>query len=362
MAVVLFHYGTVGDWLMDAHTAVKIFFIISGFYMAMILDQKYGRAPGGVRAFAINRFLRLYPLYAVVLGLTIGWYLACLLLIGDRTPVPPIIALGDNLAWWQSAGVWISNLSLIGLDFVSCWDSVSGEGLVFLLPKATAADSASVSLLGTVWVVQAWSISMEILFYLSAPFLFRRKTLILFGLIVVSLGCDLWLSMGLSRVTYFFAPAQWYLFLAGMVAYRAFRNFDVSDRVARSRGAAIAMSGFLFLAIWSLPLLMADPPQKIMLLFAVLLIPVLFALSKRSKWDRTVGNLSYPIYLSHMIVGQVLGVVLSRVGLSPEVVCVLMPLGCIVTAIALHQAIERPVERIRTAISDRLAKSSKNLS
>jgi peptidoglycan/LPS O-acetylase OafA/YrhL len=354
MVVVLFHYQTLGSGMMDAHTAVKMFFIISGFYMAMILDQKYGRALGGLRAFAINRFLRLYPLYAVVLILTIGWYLTCLVLIGDRTPVPPIIALGDNLAWWQSAGIWISNLSLIGLDFVSCWDWVPEEGLVFLQPKTAARNDAAVSLQGTVWVVQAWSISMEILFYLSAPFLARCKSATQVGVIVVSLGCDLWLSLGLGRVTYFFAPAQWYLFVAGMLAYRGYKRFDVNAWVARARSKAIAITVILFAIIWSLPLLMDSQPQKIMLFASVLLIPVLFALSKTSKWDRAVGNLSYPIYLSHLIVGQVLGVVLARTGLSEGAILVIMPLGCVAAAVVLHQAVERPIEGIRSAISARL--------
>lgn len=360
MVVVLFHYQTIGRGLMDAHTAVKIFFIISGFYMAMILDQKYGRASGGMRAFAINRFLRLYPLYGVVLILTIGWYLTCLVLIGDRTPVPTIIALRDDLAWWQSTGIWISNVSLVGLDFVSCWDWVPGEGLVFLQPKTTVANDAAVSLVSTVWVVQAWSISMEILFYLSAPFLARWKSATLIGVILVSLGCDLWLSLGLGRVTYFFAPAQWYLFVAGMVAYRTYQSLDVSKWVAKSKSSAIAMAGILFVAIWSLPLLMDTPPQNITLIASVLLIPVLFALSKQSKWDRAVGNLSYPIYLSHLIVGQVLGVVLGRTGLSHGVILVLMPLGCVAAAIVLHQLVERRIERVRSAISARLNGSAKS--
>ena len=67
VGVVLFHYWTAGDGLMDAHATVKIFIIMSGFYMAMILDQKYVRASGGMCAFAFRRFLRLYPRYAVVL-------------------------------------------------------------------------------------------------------------------------------------------------------------------------------------------------------------------------------------------------------------------------------------------------------
>jgi peptidoglycan/LPS O-acetylase OafA/YrhL len=98
-----------------------------------------------------------------------------------------------------------------------------------------------------------------------------------------------------------------------------------------------------------------------MLFASVLLVPILFALSKKSKWDRVVGNLSYPIYLSHLIVGQVLGVALGRAELSPGVILVLMPLGCIIAAVALHQVVERPVEKVRSAISARLKVPAKSL-
>jgi peptidoglycan/LPS O-acetylase OafA/YrhL len=46
-----------------AMMAVNLFFIISGFYMALILRTKY---VGDVRAFYVARALRLYPLYWVV--------------------------------------------------------------------------------------------------------------------------------------------------------------------------------------------------------------------------------------------------------------------------------------------------------
>jgi peptidoglycan/LPS O-acetylase OafA/YrhL len=160
LVVVLFHTGMVSRYLMDSHTAVNAFFIISGFYMALILDQKYGSSPAGLKAFAINRFLRLYPLYAAVFILTIGWYLTRLVMIGDRNPVPGIIALQGTLAWWQGFGIWVSNLSLIGLDFICTWDWSPAAGLLFLPPGAAVSAGDSLNLASTGWVIQAWSISM----------------------------------------------------------------------------------------------------------------------------------------------------------------------------------------------------------
>src|SRR5215813_7005704 len=52
--------------------AVCIFFIISGFYMSLVLDRNYLREPGGVARFYFSRALRIFPVYWVVLALTVA--------------------------------------------------------------------------------------------------------------------------------------------------------------------------------------------------------------------------------------------------------------------------------------------------
>jgi peptidoglycan/LPS O-acetylase OafA/YrhL len=345
---------------MDSHTAVKAFFIISGFYMALILDQKYGRSPAGLKAFAINRFLRLYPLYAVVFILTIGWYLTRLVMIGDRTPVPGIIALQGTLALWQVFGIWVSNLSLIGLDFICTWDWSPAAGLLFLPPSAAVSAGDSLNLATTVWVIQAWSISMEILFYLCAPFLAGRKGMTLACVILGSFGLDIWLSAGMGRTTYFFAPAQLYLFATGMLVYRGYNHFKIGEWVSHRQALGMSLAGILFVATWGLPYLFGPSSQLITLLAIALLVPVLFAVSKDSVWDRAVGNLSYPIYLSHMLVGWILAVAFKRMEVDPVLAGFLTPVACVVFAMILNQIVERPIEGIRSCISRRLIGVSLN--
>ena len=256
---------------MDSHTAVKIFFIISGFYMALILSQKYGSVSGGLRAFAINRFLRLYPLYAVVLVFTIGWYLARLALLGDRAPTSGIFEMRSYLNGWQMLGVWLSNISLIGLDFVCSWHWSPDSGFLFLHSSGHETQSSNVFLGSAVWVIQAWSISMEILFYLCAPLLARLRTCTLAGVIIASIGVDYWLSSSLGRTTYFFAPAQLYLFATGMMLYRAYNSLDLANLASQQRSLMVRLVGVSFLIAWCLPALLHQPPQWLLLLgFAVL--------------------------------------------------------------------------------------------
>src|SRR3954451_14766869 len=67
LSVVLAHFG-IPLGFPTSDVAVQSFFVISGFYMALVLNEKYG--PGCYWLFISNRLLRLWPTYAVVLVLS----------------------------------------------------------------------------------------------------------------------------------------------------------------------------------------------------------------------------------------------------------------------------------------------------
>ena len=56
--------------------AVWAFFVLSGFLMTLVLTTKYGFDRPGIRAYAFNRFMRIFPLYwiAALMGLATLWY------------------------------------------------------------------------------------------------------------------------------------------------------------------------------------------------------------------------------------------------------------------------------------------------
>ena len=71
IAVVLGHAtdaASSGVKLLNGVIAVQSFYIISGFYMAMILSERY---KDKLYFFYTNRILRLYPIYWVVLLLSV---------------------------------------------------------------------------------------------------------------------------------------------------------------------------------------------------------------------------------------------------------------------------------------------------
>src|SRR3954451_2022556 len=49
-----------GYFLFNAYVAVCVFYVISGFYIAMVLDGNYKRRIG---TFYLNRILRLFPVW-----------------------------------------------------------------------------------------------------------------------------------------------------------------------------------------------------------------------------------------------------------------------------------------------------------
>ena len=67
---VVFHHSTL-PWnlpVVDGHQAVRLFYMISGFYMALILDRKYPATGEGIWLFYSNRALRIFPIYWLVLA------------------------------------------------------------------------------------------------------------------------------------------------------------------------------------------------------------------------------------------------------------------------------------------------------
>src|SRR2546422_6427837 len=68
LTVVLFHFGGLPG--LSAGIAVWGFFCLSGYLMALVIDQAYGPGAAGAARFWLNRALRLAPVFAVYFLLT----------------------------------------------------------------------------------------------------------------------------------------------------------------------------------------------------------------------------------------------------------------------------------------------------
>lgn len=310
-------YGGVG---FSAQNAVQAFYMISGFYMTLVLREKYaGEGPAGIKSFYLNRWFRLYPSYMVVLALTL---LFCAIGIVFPSLAPPPVAYARSwlesglLHWDKILPAAASQLSLIGLDVFNLV-TLSDAGNVVVTAGATAD---KYPLWRLMLVPQAWSLSIELYFYLLAPYIVTRSLKVVVGVALASFAARLlvWGYWGyhLDPWSYRFFPSELLFFLAGAVGYHVyarsadFRALEAGGR-AGTAGLYVLFASMLASSVW---LAHSGEPHSwksiLPLAFTIAVffaIPALFRQTRKSTLDRMIGELSYPIYISHILVIWVIG-------------------------------------------------------
>lgn len=332
LAVLLSHMPLAPFQFLGGGLAVQLFYIVSGFYMALVLDTKYHDR----RLFYSNRLLRLLPAYVVMLPVAalplFAWDASA---TAGRALFP--LAFSDPLT---ALVLLVENLVIVGQELLFWFRIGADGGLVFDAAGALPDEHHSVAWQGLL-VPQSWSLSMELLFYLLAPLLAKLPTRALLLCAVASIalraaGLLLPVSYGLWQGRLF--PTALFLFVFGMLAYR------LLPWAARwpswARGASLPLAALLVIGLPWLPL----PPEAarwFAYLAVALLLPALFRLTGRWRADRWLGELSYPIYLSHL---AVIGVVLR---FEPPAGFWIALVGTLAVSVALLLLVDLPVDRWR---------------
>src|SRR5665213_1124577 len=339
LCVIADHAGSVLPWQMhDGRQAVQIFYIISGFYMAMILSTRYAKP----RDFYLSRFLRIFPPYWIVLLATIivsvagGLFFNRWLLLRAYISYP----LDHNGA----AGVVItalSNFTLIGQDWIMFLQHDAGQSLHF---TANFWNDPS-PLWHYLLAPQCWSIGVELTFYALAPFLNRLRTRWLVCIAVGGFGARLmayrYLGLTHDPWSYRFFPFEISLFLFGMLGYRLYlstvpnhppQEWRCVSRLSYLIGAAVLLL-LLYIHIrvtgYFAHLIGPGLAGLISYPFLIVGIPALFFVFGHHKFDRLIGELSYPIYLLHYVVIVVVATLLASFGMGKGlgVISALVSLG-----------------------------------
>jgi peptidoglycan/LPS O-acetylase OafA/YrhL len=362
-AVVAEHSTPIGGLsFTGGHLAVRLFFIISGFYMALILTTKYtADHPNRYWLFISNRFLRIYPCYYVVLLLSLAFYAAASFYLHHPA---------DRLVLWQTAWrhgqIWglffvsLCQLTVVGMDAVCVFVYNIAQGIhlpgpdtaaasVAWLPTAGADPSGIVPAWRFMFVPQSWSISIELLFYLVVPWLISWRTrnlVILAGLSLVSYFAScLFVYPALADLLgYFFFPFHLFLFILGMLACRHSAAF-----LARvSRPFKIVMVTALFSGLAVSQFMPEELRNFVCIALVVLSLPILFDWTKYSRFQKWVGDLSYPVYICHILVKWgLLGVMgVSKKGVTSPPGWLLL-LGSIALAALLLWLVDYPIDRWR---------------
>ncbi|MEA3073141.1 MAG: hypothetical protein QOD29_4587 [Alphaproteobacteria bacterium] len=316
-------YGHAGDFLgfplIPGDTAVQCFYAVSGFYMALVLNEKYRPESSSYFLFISNRFARLFPAYAAVLCLTF-------LFAAVSSPELPFVSRWHSLPvldWWSAIFLIGSQVLMWGQDLYF-YLTLKAGALVFWPDFHTAPEP----IIPLLVIPQGWTLGLEFSFYLIAPFIVRRSA----GAIVIVLAASLALRLLLHLAgyagdpwSYRFFPSELAVFLLGALGYRVYSSgrarIERSVVGERPRQPAYSQSSVwrgldphlprifvLAVACVGVALLINrwNGVSRIasvgFFMLAVAAIPFLFRASKSWTFDRLLGELSYPIYICHVLV------------------------------------------------------------
>lgn len=344
ISVIFAH--SVGFVFVGGRNAVQLFYMISGFLISYVIVEK--KVYSKISDFYINRYLRLYPIYFVVALLSLLAITFELIIWKE----PTVFKVYHNAPFSADLFLIISNATIFLQDLVM-FAGIQKHHLVF----STCFWKSDVVLSAGLLVPQAWTLGVELTFYLIAPFVLKNKKMILF-LLIISIVIRLYLiRIGLGTKdpwTYRFFPSELSLFLLGSLAhqillprYRKMLSVEYYSKIS----TYILISITLF--YWLIPM---TTLTKTIILFSVFFfcMPFSFLFQIKRNWDKWIGNLSYPMYICHIFILQVIFHIFIKTGATNNQIYLdRWIIGCITIllsfcfSIILNKAVSNPIESLR---------------
>lgn len=297
-ASVLFAHVAKPNWYtgLGGELAVESFFLISGFYMSRILTTTYSSK----RKFYLNRALRILPIYYLVLIATI-----------IQLELFAKVGIGASFNWPSTRSEFLAflpNISIFGSDWIQFFNSTY-EGLIHV-GTTGGVGSASKFLL----IAPAWTLGLEFTFYLFAPFIVRlsKPHLLLVVVFFFTLRIICW-TFGYSQDpwSYRFIIFELPVFFLGVLAEKVKASgqihFEFSNRT-------IYLSVATFYIVVGLTIQNTSVDYAYLLTLTMLFTLFVLLLSRNSDRDRKIGELSYPLYLCHILTISSAAAILDKFG------------------------------------------------
>ena len=343
LAVLLSHAGSTYV-LIGGRLAVHLFYVISGFLISYILIEK--KAYSKISNFYINRYLRLYPIYFVVAILTL---LAITLGSFGVIEKYPYFEFTKNAPFSANLLLIFSNITLFFQDLVM-FLSVVNNHLVF----SADISKSEINMWQALLLPQAWTLSLELNFYLIAPF-FLSKRKILISLFLLSLALRIYLySIGLEKNEYWsnrFFPTELCFFLLGSLSHQIILPiyYKILSKKYLDKYAYLATYALILIVIifWDIPI---QQEVKTILLFCLfpMLLPLAFLFQSKRGWDRIIGELSYPLYICHILVIYIIEIIFYKLDIESKILKInAAVIFSICFSIILNIYINNPIELLR---------------
>ena len=346
-AVVNIHGQLFGFNIFPADSAVQCFYMISGFYMAMVLNEKYNQPGMSNIVFWKSRIFRIFPAYLLIalltlLAVAVAWWSFGVRLepFSQWKMYEQKFNAGDIIA------LSLAQIVLVGLDFLHFF-TFDTHGSVVFTPNFMQYPFQFWRFL---LVPQAWSLAVELYFYCLAPFIVRRSVRFMVILMVASFVIRLTLALGpewrFDPWSYRFFPSELMFFLCGSLAWRlAQKEWKAPSRskaaIIGAVGVLIVIAGLLGRSGLGGRIFFVSP---FIMAALFVFLPFIFSITKNNKLDRYIGELSYPLYISHMLV---IWVTTSVFGHDNPRQRLVVGVASILFAILIYEVLDRRVDEFR---------------
>lgn len=281
--------------------AVWGFFVLSGFLMTLILTKKYGTSKQGIKNYAFNRFLRIYPSYFVA---SIAGFIVLMIYSArgwDTTCLNPAFIMPSTVSQWL--------------------------GNIIMNPFGTYQELVPV----------AHALYVEVWAYMLMPFAARSKTAAWLGLIIVFLlNCQIGFHYDTFAPRYSDFSSSILGFFVGSLCLHYF------DRLRKFSMPMLSVVVWCIHAMiwWFYDLWPWTHGLYVSLLISAWVVISLFPI-KVGETDKLLGDMSYLVYLIHTTVGMC---VFNIFGCRSLNFCLLSVAITFLVSIIMIYAIERPLQ------------------